>query len=150
VENTYLKNRVLAADAVELIHLLYEHAAMQVAAARECLASGDIIGRSKAISKTLAILGELEGSLDHQAGGSISRNLARLYQYMRKRLLDANVKRDAEPLTEVESLLRTLHEGWTAVRKPAEHPVRMVAMETPFGRFTGQTAEAELAHAWDA
>jgi len=154
LENVYLKNRVLAADAVELIHLLYEHALVQVAAARASLARGDIGGRSKAVSRTLAILGELEGSLDHQAGGSISQNLASLYQYMRKRLIDANVKQNAEALAEVESLLHTLDEGWTAMRQTpfrqtTEPPVRMVAAG-PARRFTEQTEEEQAAHSWDA
>jgi flagellar protein FliS len=155
VENVYLKNRVLAADPVELIHLLYEHAILQVGAARTALAAGDIVGRSKAVSKILAILGELEGSLDHSNGGTISQNLAALYQYMRQRVVDANLKQDAAPLMEIESLLHTLDEGWTAIRhpespQPTEEPVRMVAKGAAAGRFAEQAEKEPASRSWDA
>jgi flagellar secretion chaperone FliS len=118
----YLESRIMAADSVELIHILYEHALTQVQSARLAVAAGDIIGRSKAVTKALAAIGELEGSLDHKAGGPISQNLARLYQYIRKRLSDANAKRDNGALGEVESLLRTLDEGWTAMQNSISFP----------------------------
>ena len=79
-KDTYLESRVLAADPVELIHILYEHALLQVRLARGAMKAGDIPARARAINKTLAILGELEGSLDFNAGGSITENLARLYK----------------------------------------------------------------------
>jgi len=120
-KDTYLESRVLAADSVELIHILYEHALTQVGSARSAMASNDVRGRSQAICKALAAIGELETSLDYDAGGSISRNLARLYRYMRKRLTDANVKREQGALAEVESLIKTLDEGWTAMQHAAAH-----------------------------
>jgi flagellar protein FliS len=120
--DAYLQHRILAADPVELIHILYEYTLTQMASARTALAAGDIAGRSQAIAKALAALGELEGSLNHQAGGSISKNLARLYRYMRKRLTEANLKRDGAALAEVESLLETLDEGWTSMQHAIAAP----------------------------
>src|ERR1035437_9703566 len=96
--DAYLESRVLTADPVELIHMLYEHALLQVRSARSALAVGDIARRTEAITKTLAVVGELEGSLNYDAGGSISKNLAKLYQYMRKRLVDGSLKRQDEAL----------------------------------------------------
>ncbi len=121
-KDLYLESRILAADPVELIHILYEHALLQVKLARAALRRGDIPSRSQAISKALAALGELEGSLDYNAGSSISQNLARLYEYMRRRLTDGNVKRDDAALAEVESLMQTLDEGWTAMQRATSTP----------------------------
>jgi len=45
--------------------------------------------------------------------------LAALYQYMRSRLLAANLRQEDAPLSEVESLLRTLDEAWSAIRPAA-------------------------------
>jgi flagellar protein FliS len=139
--DAYLESRVLAADPVELIHILYEHALAQVRSARAALAAGDIAGRSQAISRALAMLGELEASLDHNAGGSISQNLARLYRYMRKRLTDANVKREHGALAEVESLIQTLDEGWTAMRH---------ATWVPAAPPYYQAVTEPLDHSWSA
>jgi flagellar protein FliS len=139
--DAYLESRVLTADPVELIHLLYQHALTQVRSARSAAAAGDIAGRTQAIAKALAALGELEGSLDYNAGGSISRQLARLYQYMRRRLVDGNVKRDEGALAEVESLMRTLDEGWTAMQHAASAPAASTY-------FPGVTEPVE--HFWSA
>jgi flagellar secretion chaperone FliS len=120
--DAYLESRILSADPVELIHILYEHTLTQVTAARSALAAGDVAGRGRAITKALEALGELEGSLNLEAGGSIGQNLAKLYRYMRKRLTAANLKRDDEALAEVESLMRTLDEGWTAMQHKTSFP----------------------------
>jgi len=140
-KDAYLESRVLAADPVELIHMLYEHALLQLRVARTALAVKDVPSRSTAIAKVLAILGELEGSLDFKAGGAITQNLSRLYRYMRKRLVEANVGRLDAPLAEVESLLRTLDEGWTAMqhKKPVGAPM-------PYA----ESAVDQGAHAWSA
>jgi len=131
----------MAADPVELIHILYEHALLQIKLARTALADGNIAARSQAISKTLAVLGELEGSLDCTAGGSIGQNLARLYQYMRRRLTDGSVNRDAAALAEVESLMRTLDEGWTAMQHATSIPAAL-----PYSH----TVAENVGHSWSA
>jgi flagellar protein FliS len=106
----------MSADPIELVHILYEHTVEMVRNARHYLAAGDIPARGKAISRAIAALEELDGSLDRQAGGSLSQNLAGLYQYMRLRLLTANIQQQDAPLAEVEKLLRTLAEAWSAIR----------------------------------
>ena len=113
----YLESRILSADPIELIAILYEHAIRFTGEARESLAKRDIATRSARISRVIAILGELDGSLNHAAGGAISANLARLYQYMRERLMVANLKQEDAALAEVERLLTTLAEAWDGVKQ---------------------------------
>jgi flagellar secretion chaperone FliS len=137
----YLEHRVKSADPLELIHILYEHTLAQVRAARTALARGDIAARTKAITKALAAIGELEGSLNHQTGGAISQNLGRLYQYMRRRLTYANCKKDDRALAEVESLCKTIDEGWTAMQGSISYP-RVAAV---YG-----AAAASGRHGWSA
>jgi len=120
--SSYLESRILAADPVELIQILYEHALIEVRNARAHQKAGDIAARAKAVTKALAILGELEGSLNHKAGGSLSQNLALLYQYMRRRLLDASMTQQTAPLDEVESLLETLEQGWSSIQHKTTTP----------------------------
>jgi len=112
----YLETRILSADPVDLIAMSFEFATLRVHEARSALAKGDIAERCRAISKTIAILGELESSLDYKLGGEIAYNLGRLYRYMTERLTQANVRQEDGPLAEVESLLKTLGEAWQAIR----------------------------------
>jgi flagellar secretion chaperone FliS len=117
--DVYLESKVLSADPVELIQMLYQSALDSVGEARTHLAKGDIAQRSAAISKVARILLELTASLNHEAGQEISRNLAELYQYMQLRLLDANLKQSDEPLAETQQLLTTLLGAWEGVRRQA-------------------------------
>jgi flagellar secretion chaperone FliS len=112
----YLETRVLSADPVDLIAMSYEFATLRVHEARGALAKSDIAERWRAISKAIAILGELESSLDYKQGGEIAYNLARLYRYMTERLTQANVRQEDGPLAEVESLLKILGEAWQSIR----------------------------------
>ena len=119
-QEAYLENRILSADPVELVRLLYQAALAAVRDARLALAAGDIAPRSRAISKACEIVIELNAALDHSRGGDISPRLAALYDYILKRLLDANLQQSDTPLSEVLSLLTTLAEGWAQTRAPAE------------------------------
>jgi flagellin-specific chaperone FliS len=60
---------------------------------------------------------------------------------MRRRLLEATVKRDAGALAEVESLLRTLDEGWTAMQHAESVPAALL--------YSNSVADA-AAHCWNA
>ncbi len=117
----YLQDSVLGGNPVDLIRALYEGAIEATQEAGRCLKTGDMWGRSKAVTKATNILTELLISLDHEKGGALSLNLKRLYAYMQSRLLDAHVKQSAEPLQEVERLLNTVLEAWrTVAAKTAE------------------------------
>jgi flagellar protein FliS len=118
-QDTYLESKVLSADSVELVQILYQAALASVEKARRHLREGDIAARSKQISKAVAILTELALSLDHSAGGDLSRTLLELYDYMQRRLLEANLRQNERLLAEVSALLATLLEGWLNCKSPA-------------------------------
>ena len=108
----YLDDEVLTAQPVRLIQLLYRGALDSITSARRHLKLGDIRARSRAISKAMAIVTELSLSVDHTAGGDLSKNLAELYGYTQNLLIQANVKQCDPPLEEAERLLSTLLEAW--------------------------------------
>jgi flagellar protein FliS len=114
-KQAYLETRILSADPVELVSILYEYAGISVQDARQSLAAGDVPGRARAVTKAIAIVGELEGSLNLEQGGEIAVNLGRLYPYMRQRLTHANITQKDGPLAEVEALLKTLGDGWKEI-----------------------------------
>ena len=110
--NSYLEAEVLTADPIKLVKMLYHGALDATMSARAHLLARDIRARSKSITKAHSILIELSNSLDLSQGEEIGANLARLYEYMQIRLLDANREQRDEPLAEVERLLKTLLEAW--------------------------------------
>jgi flagellar protein FliS len=134
--DAYLESRVLAADPVELVNLLYQACIQAVREARCYLAAGKIAERSREINKACAIVIELATSLDHERGGDISQRLALLYDYMQRRLLQANMQQSDAPLEDVLGLLTTLSEAWAGVGKlepkpAAESPRSQPAPENP-------------------
>ena len=122
--DAYLETRVMSADPLELVRLMYQACTAAVREARQQLACGDIAARSRAISKACEILIELSSSLDFERGGEISKRLAQLYDYIERRLIEANIQQSDAPLAEALGLLSTLAEAWDGLKTeaPAESP----------------------------
>ncbi|SDK06327.1 flagellar protein FliS [Ferrimonas sediminum] len=74
---------------------------------------GELMGRS------MEIITHLKASLDREQGGEIAANLASLYEYVLRRIAEANAGNDSGIVDEVVDLLKTVKEGWDAI--PAEH-----------------------------
>lgn len=118
----YFDNEVLAASPIKLIEMLYGAALDLIVVARRHVQHRDIRARSRAINKALRILSELTHCLNHEAGGILSRNLAGLYGYVGRLLIEANTQQIEPPLVEAEGLLTTLAEAWTACTPPVPEP----------------------------
>jgi flagellar protein FliS len=132
--NAYHESRILTADPIELIHLMYQAAIAEVRSARLHLQNKDIRSRSKAITQACSILTELTGSLDSKNGGDYAERLRDLYAYMMQKLTEANFKQRDEPLAEVLGLLVTVLEGWEGVQskvQSAQEPVWAPVEEIP-------------------
>ena len=130
-QGSYLESRILTADGVQLIQILYQAAIDATELARVCLESGDIAGRSNAISKAHAIVTELEVSLDREAGGEVGRSLRETYCYLRGRLVEANLEQRDAPLEEVARLLRVVLEAWQNVPADARPAAAGSGVEEP-------------------
>lgn len=123
VQDAYLESRILSADPLELVEILYQTALGSVEKARRCLRQGDIAGRTQEINRAIAVLAELASALDRKAAGELGRNLAELYDYLQRRLIEAHIQQSEPPLVEAGRLLATLLEGWAgARRKPEPEP----------------------------
>lgn len=153
-QDAYLESQVLTADAMELVRLLYRAAVDATRRAQAHLSAGRIAERARQISKAHAILAQLSVSLDRARGGTLSRNLAELYDYMQRRLLEANGRQKAEPLVEVERLLATLLEGWDQIgaaaapsAPPRDSDSPLGGESTEYGGFAAAFAPAAAEYA---
>lgn len=113
---TYRANSVLTASPGQLVLMLYDGALKAMALAKEAFASPDTARRIENINtqllKAQAILTELQNGLNLDAGGEFARTMHRLYDYHNRRLLEANVRKQVEPVIEVERLVRELRDAW--------------------------------------
>jgi flagellar protein FliS len=141
--DAYLESRVLSANPVELVNVLYQACLQAVRDARHHLEQGDIGERSRAINKACEIVMELNSSLDRAQGGEIAQRLTQLYEYMLNRLLEANMQQQDAPLSEVLSLLATLAEAWEGVRLA---PAPFVPVSSVWSHET--SADSYVSHGW--
>jgi flagellar protein FliS len=143
-QSAYFESRILSAEPLELVRILYRSAMESVGDARRHLAAKEIRERAKALSKASEILLELTASLDFERGGEISRQLAALYEYMLLRLTEANLKQNDEILAEVLGLLATLLEGWEGISQNQE----AAEPAAPVWAQPQETVTASASHAW--
>ncbi len=122
-----VSSRAIDADPHRLVALLLEGAGERIRRAEACLASGDQALKGKAIGEACAIIGHLNGSLDHEAGGDVAGNLSALYDYVLHRLTEGNLNNDVNALQESLSLMTEIESAWNAI------PVEQRAMPNAGG-----------------
>jgi flagellar protein FliS len=115
-QQTRAEGSVESADPHQLIAMLLDGAIERITQARGFIRHGDVPGKGTAISKAVAIVGELGASLDPKAGGEIAQRLGSLYDYVTRRLLFAQLNDDDAALAECIGLLEPVREGWQGIR----------------------------------
>ena len=113
--NAYRQTEVQSRTPLELVVMLYDAALKHILAAKTAIAQRDIRARKEAIGRLLAIVGELQNTLDIERGGEIATSLDSLYAYMMGRIMEAVAGNNAAPLNEVERLIVTIREGWQGI-----------------------------------
>ena len=111
---------VAYASPHRLIQMLMEGAFERIAVAKGCIQRRDIPGKGEQIGKAIDIVGGLREGLNLEAGGELAANLDALYDFMQRRLVEANLRSDAAILDEVAELLRPVKEAWDAIGNAPE------------------------------
>lgn len=113
---------VTDADPHQLVQMLLEGALGKVAAVKGLMTRGDISKKGEAVGQAISIVSGLRSSLDLTAGGELAENLDDLYEYIERRLLQANLKNDTAMLDEVTDLLREIKAAWESIPQEARAP----------------------------
>lgn len=119
---------VQAADPHRLVAMLLEGAKEKIHGAKLRIIHNhgvkDVQEKGALIGGSIAIVDALRASLDMEKGGEIAVNLELLYDYMTRRLLEANLRNDVSALDEVAGLLGSIEEAWNAIapKYPAPTP----------------------------
>ena len=110
---------VIDADPHRLIQLLLDGALERLAMAKNRIQANDFEGKNKYLNKSIEIVGGLRGFLDFDKGGELAARLEALYDYIERRLFEANVRNSAEMIDECSGLLREIKQGWDGIREEA-------------------------------
>jgi flagellar protein FliS len=115
---SYRRTEVESRTPIELVVLLYDGAIRFTQEARDAMTRRDILARGAAVSRALAIIAELQSTLDVERGGSLATSLDALYDFVCGRLMDASSRQDVGPLDEALRVLTTLRDGWAGAASP--------------------------------
>ncbi|WP_062065330.1 flagellar export chaperone FliS [Cellvibrio sp. OA-2007] len=106
---------VETASPHRLIQMLFEGALERIAQAKGAMAQNQIARKGELIGKAVAIVGGLQGSLNDKEGGALAANLDGLYDYVIRRLSQANYENNPEYLDECGRLLGEIKTAWDAI-----------------------------------
>ena len=131
--NQYRANSVNTSP-LQLVVMCYDGMLRFMKKVREAIEQKDIPNRVKYLNKTLAIVDELQSSLDFVQGGDVARNLDRVYDYFNNELMKVGMHNDLDVLSHLEKLTRELRGAWAQVAE--QNPAQKAAPPTSRSNLT--------------
>lgn len=113
--NAYKQNSVTTASPGELTLMLYNGCLKFLTRAKKAMEEKNIEEKNTNIQKAQAIISELMSTLN--ADLEVSKQMIPLYDYMNRRLMEANINNDSTIITEVEGLVTEFRDTWKEVIK---------------------------------
>lgn len=110
---TYENNSVTTASPGELTLMLYNGCLKFTASAKKAISDKNFELKNINIQKAQKIIHELMITLNMDY--EVSKNMMSLYEYIDRRLVDANINNDITNLEEVESLVLEFRDTWKQV-----------------------------------
>ena len=120
----YRQIRINTASPGKLILLLYQGAIKALKKSVELIDRKDYAGKGECLIKAQDIVMELNLALDMDVGGEISHSLRRLYLYIYRRLVDANLNLDKDAIQETIRIMENLYDAWGTAVQDAEGSIQ--------------------------
>ena len=111
----YKNSKVLTASPAELTLMLYEGAIKFCNIAIAAIEQKDVEKAHKNIQKTQKIIEHFRITLDMKY--PVAQDFDRVYEYLLRRLVEANVKKDKKILEEVSEHLHSMRDTWKEVMR---------------------------------
>ncbi len=111
----YNNSKVLTASPAELVLMLYEGAIKFANIAILALEQNEIEKAHTNIVKTERIIDHFRATLDMKY--PVAQDFDRVYEYLQRRLLEANIKKDKEIMEEVCGHIRSMRDTWKEVMR---------------------------------
>lgn len=106
---------VEGANPHRLIQMLMNGAIERMSQAKAAYQANDIEQKGILLGKAISIVAGLQSSLDVDKAQDLAKNLDSLYDYMQRRLLEANLKNDMKMIDEVSELMATVKSSWDQI-----------------------------------
>ncbi|MFD1779983.1 flagellar export chaperone FliS [Fredinandcohnia salidurans] len=109
----YQTNTVTTASPGELTLMLYNGCIKFIKLSRKAIEEKNNQEKNTNLQKAQNIIRELMVSLNPNV--EVSKTMMTMYDYINRRLIDANIKNDVEILSEVEGLVTEFRDTWKEV-----------------------------------
>jgi flagellar protein FliS len=126
--NPYAKikaNAIMTASPQELTLMLYDGAIKFGNQAKLAMGNGEVENAHNLIMRVQAIIEEFQATLDMRF--EVSEGMALMYDYILRRLMEANFKKDPEILEEAIAFIRELRNTWKEAMQLVKQPTQDIA-----------------------
>ena len=118
-----IRHEIQDASPHRLVQMMMERVLTKVAIAKRHLECGSIAEKGLQISDAISIISGLQVSLNHEPHPGLTGDFDSLYNYMSRRLVQANLNNDVNALDEVADLMREIKTAWdVVVAEQSEQP----------------------------
>lgn len=111
----YQNVEVQTADRGKVLLLVFEGGIKFLTLAENELRAGNLDAFIYNLGRAQAIITELLHTLNHEAGGTIARDLERLYRFGLEHLAEANLKKDPDMVAAVRRIIETIASGFREI-----------------------------------
>lgn len=116
----YLRNAVQTATPEQLHLMLYDGAIRFATQAKDAIEAGNIEETYNLITRAQKILLEMENGLKPEIDPEITGQMSALYSFVYRKLVDANINRDADCVEDALKILRYQRETWVMLMEKVQ------------------------------
>ena len=111
----YKQVAIMTTDPGHLVILCYEGVIQNLNMAVAHYSAGALEEKAAALAKALDFIGELNRALDFEKGGEIAASLHALYNYISRRIMEGDLKRNITAFEEVIQIITELKSAWEEI-----------------------------------
>lgn len=111
-DNPYLRDSVLTATPEQLQLMLYDGAIRFATQARDALLKKDYEASCEKLIKAQNIILEMQAGLNFEVNQELCQRVAAIYNFIFRKLVDANTQRDTGAIDDALKVLRIERETW--------------------------------------
>lgn len=110
--DVYKSNSVTYASKEQLLLMIVDGAVSYAKSGRQAILDKDVKKAHHDLIRVQDIFSELMASLDLKQAGNWGKKLMSVYQYIKDRVMEANIKKDVEILDEVIPIIEDIRNTW--------------------------------------
>ena len=112
VDNPYLRDAVMTATPEQLQLMLYDGAIRFALQARDAIEKKDYETSYLRLTRAQHIILEMQNGLNYEVNRPLCERMAAIYNFLYRKLIDANINRNVQDIDDALKVLRVERETW--------------------------------------